>query len=229
MRRGIALRVVAPSDETTGTGELDGIPVYRVKSTLRDAYANGDGLGRSLRSPVRWGSLIRLWRALSAAAKREVAAGADLVHAHWWLPAALASPADVPTVLTVHGPDASLLRHSRLARSLARRLFHRAAVVTTVSRQVGEWVQNAAGRHVGPGNIHPMPIDTRAHPWTRGGGGAVLIGSLIESSRVTLAIETAAVLASCGHDLPLTVVGDGPDRATLEQRAAGLGIPSLIR
>jgi glycosyltransferase involved in cell wall biosynthesis len=229
MRRGISLHVVAPSDETIGAGELDGIPVHRVKSTFRDGYGNGDGLGAALRSPLRWGSLIRLWGALSAAARREVAAGADLVHAHWWLPAGLASPADVPMVLTVHGPDASLLRHSRLARSLGRRLFHRAAVVTTVSRQVGEWVQNAAGRHVGQGNIHPMPIDTRAHPWTRGGGGAVIIGPLIESSRVLLAIETAAVLASCGHDLPLTVIGDGPDRAALEQRAAELGIPSLIR
>jgi glycosyltransferase involved in cell wall biosynthesis len=46
---------------------------------------------------------------------------------------------------------------------------------------------------------------------------------------VILAIETAAMLASCGHDLPLTIIGDGPDRASLELRAVELGIPSLIR
>jgi glycosyltransferase involved in cell wall biosynthesis len=46
---------------------------------------------------------------------------------------------------------------------------------------------------------------------------------------VNLAIETAGVLASCGHDLPLTIIGDGPDRAALERRATELGIPSLVR
>jgi glycosyltransferase involved in cell wall biosynthesis len=228
-RRGVSVRVVAPSDETTGQGELDGIPVHRVRAAGYDGDANGDRLGAALQSPMRWGSLLRLWRGLARAARREVAAGADLVHAHWWLPAGLAAPADVPTVLTVHGPDASLLRHSRLARSLARRLFHRAAVVTTVSREVGGWVENAAGRHVGSAYIHPMPIDSRGHPWTRGGGGAVVVAPLIASSRVNLAIQTAALLASCGHNLPLTIIGDGPERAALEQRAAELGIPSLIR
>jgi glycosyltransferase involved in cell wall biosynthesis len=90
-------------------------------------------------------------------------------------------------------------------------------------------VQNAAGRHVEAGRIHPMPIDTRGHPWTRGGAGAVVVGPLVERTRVNLAIETAAVLAACGHNLPLTVIGDGPDRAALERRAAELGIPSLVR
>jgi glycosyltransferase involved in cell wall biosynthesis len=231
MRRGIAIRVVAPSDERAGEGELDGVPVRRVKSTstLCDAHANGDGIGAAMNSPMRWGGLFGLWRVLRAAARRELADGADLIHAHWWLPAGLAAPPGVPVVLTVQGTDASLLRRSRLARSLAGRLFQRAALVTAISREVGNWVQSEAGRHVAPAHIHPMPIDSRGHPWTRGGGGAVVIGRLVAASRVELAIETAAVLASCGHDLPLTIVGNGPDRAVLEQRAAQLGIASLIR
>jgi glycosyltransferase involved in cell wall biosynthesis len=231
MRRGISIRVVAPTDEKTGDGELDGVPVHRVRSTaaLCDPQASSDGIGAAMGSPIRWGSLVRLWRRLGAAAQREIAAGADLVHAHWWMPAGLASPADVPLVLTVHGPDASLLRRSRLARTLARRLFRRAAVVTTVSREVGSWVQNGAGRQVAAAHIHPMPIDSRGYPWTRGGGGAVVIGRLDGRARVDLAIQTAGVLASCGHDLPLTIIGDGPDRRLLEQRAADLGIPSLVR
>jgi glycosyltransferase involved in cell wall biosynthesis len=52
---------------------------------------------------------------------------------------------------------------------------------------------------------------------------------LTPSSRVELAIETVAVLAFCGHDLPLTVIGDGPERAALEQRAARLGVAALVR
>jgi glycosyltransferase involved in cell wall biosynthesis len=74
-----------------------------------------------------------------------------------------------------------------------------------------------------------MPIDSRNHPWTRGGGGGVVIASLVGPARVELAIETVAVLASCGHDLPLTIMGDGPERAALEQRATRLGVSALVR
>jgi glycosyltransferase involved in cell wall biosynthesis len=101
--------------------------------------------------------------------------------------------------------------------------------VTTVSRELGTWVQTGAGRFVDNAHIHPMPADTRGYPWTRGGGGAVVISRLIASNRVELAIKTAAVLASCGHDMPLTIVGDGPERPALEQQAARLGVSALIR
>jgi glycosyltransferase involved in cell wall biosynthesis len=231
LRRGISVRVVALSDDSAGKAEVDGVPVQRVR--IADSRGNPglepDPLAAVLRSPLGWAGLLRLWRSMGAAARREVAAGADLVHAHWWVPAGLAAPSGVPTVLTVNGADASLLRRSRIARSLARPLFQRATVVTTVSRQVGEWVQNLAGRFVSAEQVHPMPIDSKGHPWTRGGGGGVVIARLVGSSRVELAIETVAVLASCGHDLSLTIIGDGPERAALEQRAQRRGVSALVR
>jgi len=57
----------------------------------------------------------------------------------------------------------------------------------------------------------------------------VVISRLIPSQRVELAIETAGVLASCGHDLPLTIVGDGPERPALEQQAGRLGVSAQVR
>jgi len=131
--------------------------------------------------------------------------------------------------MTVYGSDASLLRRSRLARSLARPVLQRAQVVTAVSREVGNWVQAAAGRLVDTPHIHPMPVDTRSYPWTRGGGGAVVISRLVPSKRVDLALGAVAVLASSGHDIPLTIVGDGPERAALEQQSNRLGIKRLVR
>jgi glycosyltransferase involved in cell wall biosynthesis len=231
MRRGISVRVVAPGDDSKGRTELDGVPVRRVRlaTPVNDTSPEPDAFAGGLRGPLGLGALVRLWRALRSAARREVASGADLVHAHSWLPAGLAAPSDVPMVLTVHGTDASLLRRSRIARSLARPLFQRAAVVTTVSREVGNWVQNLAGRFIGAAQVHPMPIDSRGRPWTRGGGGGVLVARLTGPERVELAIEAAAVLASCGHDLPLTIIGDGPERAALEQRAQRLGVSALVR
>jgi glycosyltransferase involved in cell wall biosynthesis len=202
------------------------VPVHRIASPFRDGISQPDPLA-GLRSPLEWNAL-RLWRGLRSAARREIAA-ADVVHAHWWAPAGLATPRGVPLVLTVHGTDASLLRRSRVARALARPLFKRASVVTTVSREVGNWVQNLAGRFVGASEVHPMPLDSKGYSWTRGGGGGLAIARLVGASRVDLAIQTVAVLAACGHDLPLTIVGEGPQRAALEQRAQRLGVASLVR
>jgi glycosyltransferase involved in cell wall biosynthesis len=230
MRRGISVRVVTPSDEP-GPVVVDGVAVSRVRAgrSIRETISRSDSIGAALRSPIGWVALSRLRRSLRAAARHEIAAGADLVHAHGWMPAGLAAPTGIPLVLTVDGTDAPLLKASRVARWLARPLFQRAVVVTAVSREVGTWIQAGAGRFVDNPHIHPLPADTRGHPWTRGGGGLVVISRLVESTRVELAIETAAVLASCGHDFPLTIVGDGPERASLEQRASRLGVSSLVR
>jgi glycosyltransferase involved in cell wall biosynthesis len=108
-------------------------------------------------------------------------------------------------------------------------VLQRASVVTVVSSEVGNWVQAAVGRFIENTFIHPMPADTRGYPWTRGGGGAVVISRLVPSKRVELAVEAVAVLASAGHKLPLTIVGDGPERATLEQRASRIGVSALVR
>jgi glycosyltransferase involved in cell wall biosynthesis len=223
MRRGISVRVIS-TGEGSGEAVIDGVPVHRIRAGAKPHSATA-----LLKRPVRWSGLALLWRKLRSAAQREVAAGADVLHAHGWIPAGLASPPGIPLVLTVHGPDAALLTRSRIARRLARPLFQRAAVVTTVSREVGAWVQANAGRFVELSRVHPTPVEARGLPWTRGGGGAVVIAPLIPSSRVELAIETAAVLASCGHSFPLTVVGDGPYYPVLEQRAARLGISALVR
>ncbi|MFL5402037.1 MAG: glycosyltransferase family 4 protein [Gemmatimonadales bacterium] len=231
VRRGISVRVVAVSEDKSGTTEIDGVPVHLVRSgaAAKASASRSHTLAGPPSGPPAWSHLARLWRALRPAVRQEIAAGVDVIHAHGWAPAGLATPSVVPVVLTVQSVDASLLRQSRIARALARRLFRRTAVVTTVSREVGTWIESGAGRHIGASHIHPMPIDSRGHPWTRGGGGVVVVSPLEASGRVELAIRTVAVLASCGHDLPLTIIGGGPDRDALEQRAAGLGVSALVR
>jgi glycosyltransferase involved in cell wall biosynthesis len=230
LRRGISVRVVAPGDAASGPNDVDGIAVRRVRiaGLSSGSMTEPDSSPGGVRRPLGWGSVLRLWLGLRVAARQEAAA-ADLVHAHRWAPAGLATPADLPLVLTIHGSDVSLLRRSRIARSLARPLLQRAAVVTAVTRQVGDWAQSLAGRFIGPGHIHPMPVDSRGHPWTRGGGGAVVIGGLTPSARVELAVETVAVLASCGHQLPLVVIGEGPHRPFIQQRATELGVSQLVQ
>jgi len=110
-----------------------------------------------------------------------------------------------------------------------RPVFRRAQVVTTVSRELAAWVQNGTGRHVPSSHVQPMPIRSSNFPWSRGGGGAVVIARLTPQKRVRLAIDAVATLVSCGHNLPLTIVGDGPERSALEQRVAKLGLSEFVR
>ena len=231
-RRGIDVRVVAPSDEGKGgEDELQGIPVRRVRyaSARAETLAYRGTMQSALRGPSGLSALAGLWRALRRAAREEAKAGADLFHAHWWVPGGMAIPAGARSVLTVHGTDAALLRRSRIARTLARPVFQRATVVTAVSRELAGWVQAGAARFVDPAHVHPMPVDTTNHPWSGGGDGAIVVARLTAQKRVDLAIETVAFLASCGHELPLTIVGDGPERAALERLVQKLGIGPFVR
>jgi glycosyltransferase involved in cell wall biosynthesis len=220
VRRGIEVRVVAPSDGGRGGEEVvEGVAVRRVRyaSAGGERIAYRGTMQAALRGPRGLTALAGLWRAMRAEARREMDAGADLVHAHWWAPAGLASP-----------PGAPLLRKSRVARSLARPVFERARVVTAVSRELAGWVQAGAGRFIPPAHIHPMPVDTSSYPWSTGGGGAVVVARLTPQKRVDLAVETIGFLASCGHDLPLTIVGDGPERGALERQVKRLGIAPFV-
>ena len=170
VRRGLSVRIIAPADEG-GEAVVDGVPVLRVRvpRSIREMVSSNERVAATLRTPLGWLSLRRLRRALRTAARQEIAAGADLFHAHWWLPAGLAAPPGVPLVLTVHGTDAALLKQSRIARSLARPIFQRATVVTAVSREVGNWVQAGAGRFVDTATFIPC----RSTPvGTPGPGGA---------------------------------------------------------
>jgi glycosyltransferase involved in cell wall biosynthesis len=231
VRRGVDVRVVAPSDAGQGGATVvDGVPVRRVRYASADSevLAYRGTMLAALRRPGGWAALVGLWRALRRAAREELEAGADLLHAHWWVPAGLALPPGAPSVLTVHGTDAALLRRSRIARGLARPVFRRAQVVTAVSRELAAWVQNGTGRHVPSSHIQPMPIRSSNFPWSRGGGGAVVIARLTPQKRVRLAIDAVATLVSCGHNLPLTIVGDGPERPVLEQHVAKLGLSEFV-
>src|SRR5438445_13808641 len=81
-----------------------------------------------------------------------------------------------------------------------------------------------------------MPLETRA--FTRssrggggggGGGGIVTVGRLSAQKRIPLLLEAVAQLRATGRGVPLTIVGDGPERPALERRAAGLGVADAVR
>lgn len=228
--RGIAVRVVAPSDRgDIGAGEDGPVEVRRVRygAAAEETLAYQGTMTGAVRSVSGVRRLIALGSALRAAA-REALRDADLLHAHWWIPSGLAAPAGVPMVLTSHGTDAALLPRSAAARMLARPVYRRARVVTAVSSQLARWITDATGRRLDPHHVQPMPVDTSAFRWSDGGAGAIVIARLTAQKRVELALDAVAAARSDGRTLRLTIVGDGPERRRLEARAVELGIGSLV-
>ena len=232
VRRGVEVSVIAPSDAGQGGDEDDGaVRVRRVRyaAARHETIAYRGVMADAIKTPGGLRALGGLWRALRSAAETEIQAGAELVHAHWWVPAGLAAPPRVPMVLTSHGTDAALLTRSAVARRLARPVYHRARVVTAVSREMAAWIQNGVGRYIAREHVHPMPVETQRYQWTTGGGGAVVIARLTSQKRVDLALRCIGFLSTLGAKLPLTVVGDGPERANLEALARELGITDRVR
>ena len=224
--RGTLVQVIAPSERGKGGDEMDGpVQVRRVRygAPEQETLGYGGMATSGVRSLGGVARLAALGRALRAAA-RESMRDADVLHAHWWVPAGLAAPPGVPMVLTSHGTDAALLRRSAAARVLARPVYARATVVTAVSSQLAHWIADATGRAVDAAHVHPMPVEVGAFRPGDGGGGALVIARLTAQKRIDLALGAVAAFRGGPAPLRLTIVGDGPERGRLERRAAELGI-----
>jgi phosphatidylinositol alpha-mannosyltransferase len=146
----------------------------------------------------------------------------DVLHVHepltpstsMW--AMLSAPA--PVVATFHaGPDRSWL--SDLAEPALRRIARRISVRIAVSQRAARF----ARRHVG-GEFRVVPngIDfarfAEATPAQLGPGRSLLfVGRLDPRKGFPVAVEAFRILATDRSDLRLVVVGDGTDRAAVDE------------
>lgn len=233
--RGHDVRVVAPSDEGRGGAETrHGVPITRVRyaAAHRETLAYRGTLAVAGRTPAGMaGGATLVWRQARLLAELRRTDRVDVVHAQWWVPGGVSAYlSGRPYVVTLHGMDVVLLEQSRLARLVAGRVLRAAAAVTAVSsdlaRRAARMLHLEAERIV----VQPMPIDPgwfAGH--SVGGGGVVTVGRLTVRKRIPLLLEALAMLRAGGRALPLTIVGDGQERASLERRVAELGLGGQVR
>lgn len=184
--RGVEVEVLAP-----GAGYRD----Y--------GLAYGGGMAANLRRRP-WAApflLFSMWRSLRRAAR-----GADLVHAHWLLTAAVARFGGKPFVVTLHGSgSAGRFSDVELARSrpgLVRALLRPASAVICVSETVAAPVR-AAGVDVVviPNGVRiPDEVAAPSEP-----PEVLYVGRLAPEKNVDTLVEAVG-------DLNLVVAGDGPLR-----------------
>lgn len=230
---GVDVQVIAPSDRGQG-GEamLDGVPVRRVRYAVapRETLAYGGTMLQALRSVSGWRALAGLHDAFRREVRRQLQEHPDtVVHAHWWVPAALALPAGVRHVVTCHGTDVRLLRGPLPIRWLGRRVLRRATVITTVSRPLAVIISRVTGRDIPDDQVQPMPIPAVDRPVSSGGGGIVVLGRLSAQKRINLALESYALARQQGVTVPLVIVGDGTERAALEAQVSRLDLGESVR
>ena len=239
VNRGHTMAVVAPADSGRGGREVrHGVTVLRVRYAPArwETLAYRGTMAGALRSPtggLAFGSLVaRLSRAAATLAR---GMSADLVHAHWWVPGGLAAwwlrrLGGPPYAVTMHGTDVALLEQSRLGRFLARRVLGGAAAITTVSSYLADRAAGLAGADRRTIAVCPMPLEPSRFKRTSGGGGGVVtLGRLTTQKRIPILIEAVNRLAAMGYAVPLTVVGDGPERPALERLVTELGLRSIVR
>lgn len=228
---GVDVRIVAPADGGQG-GEtvLEGVPVHRVRYAPAgwETLAYSGNLANAIRRPQGLLALFGLWRALRRGARAQAAASTApvVVHAHWWFPAGLAAPPELPMVLTLHGTDARLLEQGAIAPWLGRQVLRRAAVISTVSVDMARRVSRVTGREIPPEQVQAMPMDASRFRRSTGGGGIVAVARLTAQKRLHLLVEAVARL---GQAPPVTILGDGPTRQSLEELVARLGLAEQVR
>lgn len=118
-------------------------------------------------------------------------------------------------------PDGRIAWQDRLKRGLLRH----AAGSISVSRAIADDLGTPS---VVIGNAYRDEIFC-VQPSAERKGDLICAGRLVSDKGVDLLIDALALLASNGLTPSLTVVGDGPERASLESRASRLGLDARVR
>lgn len=233
---GVEVRVLAPAAAGLAPAErLEGIEVRR----FRYAPASWQTLAYTgtMADAVRAGwsaraALLGLVVGAAAAVRAEARTwGAELVHAHWWFPGALAAATPGvlgrrPLVTTLHGSDVRLAVGSAPARALFARVARRSAAVTAVSRWLCEQASGMA-----PGlrcDVAPMPVAAEHFSPPAPGAaraGLLFVGRLTAQKGVDALLRAAASLPA---PVPLRIVGSGPEAPRLRALADALGIHDRV-
>ncbi len=116
-------------------------------------------------------------------------------------------------------------RAARMLEGGARRLGDRVVTVSAFTAEAMGMADDPRVEVVGNGvDVASLTRRTTARERT----DLVFVGRLIDEKRVDLLIDAVAALRGRFPDLTCTIVGDGPERATLERRAAAAAVDDRI-
>jgi glycosyltransferase involved in cell wall biosynthesis len=217
---GCEVTVLCPSAPGLARHERWGdVTVERFRYAPRrlEVLAYSGAMHRDVRGPKAL--LLPLFLAGYLVAVRRRSRGADVVHAHWWIPSGLVAvlASRAPVAVHLHGTDVALAR-GRTMRRLARFVLRRAAVVLAASPLLADWARDVAAVDAA---VAPMPlgVDRVPPPSAPPRSGPVLgVGRFVAEKGFDVLVRAVAETGD-----RLVLVGDGDDGDALRALAASTG------
>jgi glycosyltransferase involved in cell wall biosynthesis len=233
----IEISVVAPAAPgLPDRDQFDGIAVERFRYAPRRFETLAYGGNMAAQVQASWSARVTMLGFLGAefrsAVKARRATEPDLVHAHWWFPNGLVGTwlsrmSHKPLVTTLHGTDVRLARSVAFSRPAFRHVMHHSAVVTAVSK----WLSDEAKEVVSAPTplVAPMPVAVEL--FSPGGKRTrdriLFVGRLNKQKGIEVLLHALSRLPDTS--IGLDVIGDGDDRASLEELARALGLGDRVR
>jgi glycosyltransferase involved in cell wall biosynthesis len=173
-----------------------------------------------------------------------LAAGSDVIHAHWVYPGGIAGLAAAkirskPLVLTSHGGDLNLSRRSRPLRALSAWVARHGRVCIGVSHAMTKEFRKLG---VSEDRIRFVPLGIDAGDAASSnkpsaalreyaefqGLRVVYVGSLIPLKSVQTLLDAIHQLRNHQRDVCCAIVGEGPEEAALRRLVCQLNLPVIF-
>ncbi|HEY0153177.1 MAG TPA: glycosyltransferase [Longimicrobium sp.] len=233
--RGVVVEVLAPAYRGGASQTVDGVRVHRFRYASRawETLTHDQTAPDRIRERPWFLALVPGYVAAgSRAAARLARSGEfDVVHAFWPIPQgvlglAAKRAAGIPLVSTFFGVELTWMdRQFPFLAPMLRRIVRGSDAVTAISTYTAERLQRVApgvrtevipfGAAVDAAPSLPPPRPAGARP------ELLFMGRLVERKGVHLLLEALSLLVRESRPL-LHVVGDGPERARLQELAGAL-------
>ena len=237
--RGDQIEVLAPAPARL---EHPGVVVRPLRYAIRPRLFFRAGAPDNLRHPLTWPQIPAFIGRLALECRRR-RGGWDAVISHWLAPCGVAAAvtSDLPHLAVAHSSDVHLMARSplgpwmleqiaRARTSLALTGEHLRPLLWSIARgaRARQLVEQAVVQRMGiPVRTPPAAAELAALRSSSGLGDkciVLFIGRLVQVKGVDRLIRAAAQLPQ----VQLVIIGDGPERRSLEGLAQELACPALF-
>jgi glycosyltransferase involved in cell wall biosynthesis len=167
----------------------------------------------------------------------------NLIHSHWFVPqgfigALFQSFLGIPHVATIHGSDLNTMKNNPLLRRLCPFIVRNSDLITVNSTFMKHKLESLvpdSGKKIMviPMGISPVRYQdlTSADADDRKSMGHIVlcVGRLIDLKGTIYLIDAMPRVSTAYPDATLLIIGDGPERETLENRVRDLGIEKTVK